>query len=390
MNIVYCGAFRLPDMDAAAPRVLNNARAIKACGHAISFISWGGRYRESDICQDGKYRIDGMEYVISKEIDFTGNFFSRLKQLFHRGERTLQLLNTMQKVPDAIIMYNADYKWTKTLLKYCCRNKIKLVNDITEWYDSSDLHFYNRLSYYFNMTHTQRKVRNKIVISRYLSNCYKGSNNIIIPPLCDPSEKKWMGGASECVSSFDGVTLIYAGNPARKDAVHYVVNAVQRLLEKGSAIRFLILGVTRESYLSRYSYMLHTKELHKNIIFLGRVPQEVIPSFYHQADFMVLLRDQSRKSTAGFPTKFSESFTSGTPVIANLTSDLRLYLKDGKTGFVVGEPSEDSVYKVLKEKVLPLNHTDIEKMKSNVKIVAKQFDYHAYVEPLRDFMSKLE
>ena len=391
MEIVYCGAFRLPDMDAAAPRVLNNARAMKSCGHTISFISWGGRYRGADLCQDGKYRIEGMEYVITNEIDFTGNFLFRLIQIFHRGKRTLQLLNNMQKKPDVIIMYNADYKWTKTLLTYCSRNKIKLVNDITEWYDRSDLHFYDRLPYYFNMTHTQKKVKNKIVISSYLSNYYKESNNIVIPPLCDSSEKKWGGVfSSAMVDPFDGVTLIYAGNPGKKDAVHYVVNAVQQLVVRGSAIRFLILGTTRESYLSRYANMLHTNELHKNIIFLGRVSQEDIPSYYHQADFMVLLRDQTRKSNAGFPTKFSESFTSGTPVIANLTSDLRMYLKDGETGFVVGESSEESVYKVLKEKVLTLNHREIENMKSKVKTAAKQLDYHAYVDSLRDYMCNLE
>ena len=29
MNIIYLGAFRLPNYDAAAPRVLNNARALR-------------------------------------------------------------------------------------------------------------------------------------------------------------------------------------------------------------------------------------------------------------------------------------------------------------------------------------------------------------------------
>ena len=45
MNILYIGAFRLPNLDAAAPRVLNNAKAMREAGHNVKFISWGGKYR---------------------------------------------------------------------------------------------------------------------------------------------------------------------------------------------------------------------------------------------------------------------------------------------------------------------------------------------------------
>ncbi len=33
MNILYIGAFRLPNLDAAAPRVLNNAKAMREAGY---------------------------------------------------------------------------------------------------------------------------------------------------------------------------------------------------------------------------------------------------------------------------------------------------------------------------------------------------------------------
>ena len=250
---------------------------------------------------------------------------------------------------------------------------------------------FERTIYNYKMRYVQKKIKNKIVISKYLDNYYNKSHNIIIPATCDASEKKWHQNMdyTTAVKPFNGVTLIYAGNPAKKDLVHNVINAVQRLVVEGSNIRFLILGITREDYLLRYSAMLHTRSLCENAIFIGRVPQEVIPSFYHHADFMVLLRDQTRKSNAGFPTKFAESFTSGTPVIANLTSDIVQYLRDGETGFVVGDPSEETVYQVLKEKVLTLSPEAIADMKKNVESVAKKMDYHAFVEPLREFMNKL-
>ena len=142
--------------------------------------------------------------------------------------------------------------------------------------------------------------------------------------------------------------------------------------------------------MERYGDLLHKKRLCDWIQFIGRVSQNEVPHYYTLADFMVLLREPTRKSNAGFPTKFSESFTSGTPVITNLTSDLGLYLKDGKTGFIVDNPSEDVIYQILKEKVLHLNKEDIEILKRNVRETAKQLDYHAFVEPLRIFMNELK
>ena len=104
---------------------------------------------------------------------------------------------------------------------------------------------------------------------------------------------------------------------------------------------------------------------------------------------MVLLREPTRKSTAGFPTKFSESFISGTPVIANLTSDLRYYLFDGNTGFEVKEPSETAIYETIKRRVMILSREKIAAMKRNVKEEAKRLDYHSYVEPLKEFFDNL-
>ena len=104
MRIVYCGCFRLPNFDAAAPRVLNNAKAFRKMGHEVKFISWGGKYREEDLCEDGMYRVDGLEYVITHELDATGGFFNKLKAKLKRGQKTLMLLEQIIEKPDLIFM----------------------------------------------------------------------------------------------------------------------------------------------------------------------------------------------------------------------------------------------------------------------------------------------
>mgnify|MGYP004461967441 FL=1 len=100
-----------------------------------------------------------------------------------RGRKSLMLLTQMKSKPDLVIMYNADYWFTRRMLKFCNKHRIKLVNDITEWYDNNELHLTDLIPNYLNMNFTQHYVKNKIIISSFLDNYYSESHNIILPPL---------------------------------------------------------------------------------------------------------------------------------------------------------------------------------------------------------------
>jgi len=392
MNIIYLGSFRLPNLDAAAPRVLNVAKALRESGHTVSFISWGGIYRESDLCQDGKYRVDGFEYIITNELDATG-FIAKVKSKLTRGNKTKALLRQRVTETDAIITYNG--KLSSWLLSFTLKHHIKLINDITEWFLYSELKITDCLPYACDMYIIQKKIKNKIVISDYLNRFYTDTHNIVIPATVDLTEMKWhdqknISIVQRQLGSFDGITLIYAGDPSRKDLLHYAINVVQRLNDEKKHIRFIIVGTTREQYLAQNGDLLHNPDLHKNICFVGRVAQEMIPAYYAISDYMVLLRKPNRKSNAGFPTKFSESIAAGTPVIANITSDLGRYLKDGVTGFVVENPSEEALYDTLTQKVLVTDKAKGEIIRNNVNNLSASLDYHTYIEPLGDFMRELK
>ena len=240
------------------------------------------------------------------------------------------------------------------------------------------------------MTKTQHKIQNKIVISSFLNNYYQNSNNIIIPPLCDRAEKKWnITIDDERVKPFEGITLIYAGIPAKKDSIHSVVNVVNQLAKEGEKIRFIILGITRENYLKGYSEWIRDYELHENVIFVGRVSQDLVPAYYKKADFMVLFREPNRKSMAGFPTKFAESITAGIPVITNSTSDLPKYIVNGQTGFIVDGYSFEDIMKIIKEKVLMLDRDIIEKMKAYTSASSYLFDYRYHVNNFNIFLKRI-
>ena len=389
MNIVYIGAFRLPNLDAAAPRVLNNAKVFKELGYNVKFISWGGEYRDQDLCADGKYRVCDFEYVISGDLPVGSSWLERLKTKLTRGRKSIRILRQMEK-PDLVILYNADNAFSNKMIRYCNTHDIKLANDINEWYANNELHWFDVIQNHINMTRTQHKVKNKILISRFLDDYYPESNNVLIPPLCDPEEPKWSAIVEdERVKMFKGITLIYAGNPAKKDCVHSVINVVNTLAYEGEPIRFLILGVSRESYMKSYSKFLQSKILHSNIIFLGRVSQDMIPAYYRKADFMVFLRKPNRKNMAGFPTKFAESMTAGVPVITNATSDLPKYVINGKTGFLIDGYDYESILTTLRS-VLMIPKTEIGEMKSHVRVSSSVFDWHSRIADFDLFFQKLK
>lgn len=386
MLIDYIGSFRLPNLDAAAPRVINNAKALRESGCEVRFISWGGKYRKEDLCDDGKYRVSGFEYQISGDLPMGGSLKERFWTRFHRGRKSLNLLKALPH-PDLIITYNASSSFTKRMIRYCEENDIKLANDVNEWYSNRELHLPDILPNYINMTRTQRRVKNKIVISSYLDKYYHDSNNILVPPLCDLEDSKWDSVVDDDqVKPFNGITLIYAGTPGKKDCLNSTVEAVIRLESEGAAVRLLVLGTTKEAYLKSGK----RRYISDSVLFLGRVSQDLVPAYYKKADFMVLLREPNRKSMAGFPTKVAESFSAGIPVITNATSDLTKYVVNGRTGFVSDGYGADSIFSTLQKNVLPLGNSEIEDLKSNVRSIRGLFDWRFYVEDFRSFIKRLK
>ncbi len=389
MQIVYIGAFRFPTFDAAAARVLNIGRALRDAGHEVTFISWGGKYMtETD--DNGKSEYDGFTYYISGELNESKSIF-KLKNKFSSGCQSIRKLRQIINNVDLIIAYNPDWNFNKKLLKLSKQNRVKYAVDLTEWYDNNELKITDYLPNWINMTKTNsRKVHNRILISSFLDNYYITGNNVVIPATCNSKDSKWICKDNDG-SDFDGITLIYAGIPAKKDKLHEVINAVEKFQKTyPDKIRLLILGIDKSAYLSRYSNLIESNDLSSATCFWGRVSQDMVPKYYAQSDFMVLLRDSNRKSNAGFPTKFAESMMSGTPVIANLTSDLGQYLKNGANGFIVEKPTSDSIYDLLKWTVTRISKEDITVLHNNAKETGlRYFDYRNYCSALNEFIKEI-
>ena len=391
MTIYYVGAFRFPIFDAAASRVLQNAKLFQDCGYQVKVISFGGKLRIEDKIRDDVYVYSGVEYNITNEIDIKyKNIFSHLFGYLFCGNKTISFLKSKLRQNDTVVMYNPSFIYSIRLKKLCKKKKCQLLSDITEWYDQTEIIGGKWLPFYWlyelNMRKIQKSITKKIVISSFLQHYYNGQKVICLPPLVDLSDSKWMVmGHKVLLPPYDGIRIVYAGSPGKsKDLLLMMIRSIICCLEKENKLQLIIIGVdnTNNEYLS-----IEEQTVYKdNFLFLGKVSQNEVPKYYNESNFSLFIRESNRKNMAGFPTKFVESMTSHCPVITNLTSDLKDYLIDGYNGYIVGEPNQKAIVKVL-SRLCYLDKHSLEIMKDNAFQTTVNFlNYTKYIDKMSSFI----
>ena len=151
---------------------------------------------------------------------------------------------------------------------------------------------------------------------------------------------------------------------------------------------FDIYGISLEEYLvvvQRHTEVL--KIFKKRIIFHGKINNIEVKGKISEADFSILFRNVNRMTSAGFPTKVSESISCGTPVITNATSDLERYVINGKNGFLVNLDSKSLTTEL--SDILSLTSSEVNSMKL-YSYNSNLFSYKNYIEITRDFLNKIK
>jgi glycosyltransferase involved in cell wall biosynthesis len=142
-----------------------------------------------------------------------------------------------------------------------------------------------------------------------------------------------------------------------------------------------VIGISKEHFLEYYPEDEEVvASLGERVSFLGKMSHKDVLLYLKRADFSIFYRAKTRVTMAGFPTKFSESISCGTPVITNLTSDLSAYLKDGINGFII----EENIDRSLKE-ILSIGTMNLKVLKKNVN--KSLFDYHNYIVPFAEWFN---
>lgn len=389
-TIAYVGELDFPLGDTASTRVLSIGKIFRDLNFDVSFFCHHNFKSSQPVT--GVYQ--GFDF---EKKTTSNNKIIRLWEILRRGVDVVNLIKkSTKKSPDIIVYYGSSTRFLLPVFLFAKKNGIKLVVDLPEWYDYSHLPFGKygpyALDVHYALTRLIPKCDGVIGISSYLTNYYlsKGVKGIRMPQLVDLQEAKWNFPESESFDS-DSLNLIYAGVPGRKDLLGNAVRGLKILRQENHKVNIHLLGPALDDVrhcLDKDAQLVD--ELNGlGLFFHGRIPQEKIPEMLAKADFSILLRPDARYAHAGFPTKLVESFAAGLPVIANLTSDIGMYLTNNNNGIIAEDWSVNAFVTAVK-KVCKMTTDELKIMKTNAKKTAIDgFDYRVYSNQMAKFLSEL-
>jgi len=376
-KIFYIGG-EFPDKDASALRIIANAKALREYGYDVILIG------QSKDIEGNILRIENFEGFITYLLPYPSTNSEWAKDVFCVAQYT-NIIKMHSNVV-AIICYNFHSIALNKLIKFGKKNRIVLIADCTEWHTVSHLDgikkVIKKMDIDFSIRVIQFKTNGNIVISKYFEKFYHGRKNLVIPPLVDKKEVKW----EKEYRKIKRITrFVYAGRIGiEKDRISDCIYAFHKL----RTIEYIvdILGISKKDYLEKYPNQYNMiKDLEGRIHFHGMVSHKVALEFVKRANFSLLIREHNRKNDSGFPTKFVESITCGTPVIATEFSDIKDYINQYGFGLLIDNLSNlELTFRQAIE--MPESKWNVMQKNCENNIV---FDYRVYKNILGNFITTL-
>lgn len=376
--VIYVGSFSFPKGGAAAKRIYGNCITLSKLGYRVKVAS-------GQVASDGV--VEG-SYKDIPVVSLNERLYEKLPRLlkhllyFSAGKKAIKWLDSLDEKPSAVILYSGYSPYLIRLIPWAKKNKVKLIFDAVEWYDPPGM--FSRLfsPYYLNielaMRYLIRRCDGLIVISSYLNDYYKSKVKgvVVIPPTVDCARIEPRISSRED----DVVRFVYAGSPGKKDALASIISAVISVASSGHKVELNIAGV-EEEMLAGYMPNVCMGSVSEVVKCHGLIDAESAADLVKNSDFSIIIRPDIRSVQAGFPTKFVESMSVGTPVIANLTSDLGVYLQDGENGYICKDDAVESLVSVLTRSV---NADNDHKMRVCARETAeKYFDVSIYSDHMK-------
>lgn len=386
MKIAYVGPFVFPSSNANSLRVKGMVEALVLLDHEVH------------ICSNFSEQQGGASSELPKGIhlhhvqEYTSGLFSELHQglrgLF-LGDITLRWLQSFQRKPDLIVLYGTHLGYLLRLLRFCRKYNIPLLLDVVEWYDPRHLPggifgpfaLTNELS----MRFVAKNAAGVFVISRYLQEHFsrQGCRTLRVPPLFSFAYRR-----PQQFREFNGkLNLCYVGSPGRKEDMESIFIGLQMAYEDGTPFLMHVVGLTFDQFQDSYGMRtLSLFETNSFIKFYGWLENTEARNIIASCDFLVLLRKNQRFVKAGFPSKVAESLCLGTPILANLSSNLDEYLIDGQNSIIVREAkAEDFCTAVCKASLL--GKSDLSEMQNHAARCAdSNFRIENHVKKISNFI----
>lgn len=369
-TVIYAGNFELPDKNAAAHRVVNNAKLFRQLGFETVFL---GVCRGEDY-YDGIVKRDyGADFdIYEQSYPFSSKQWA--KQIF--DTRHLKTLVQMYPRTVAVILYNTQYATLLAAKKTFSKMGISVLYDCTEWNGFTEGSLLKKtvkkLDSRMIETFLPRRADGLIIVSTEMRTRYGNKKPLLLlPPLVDTSEPIWRQ-PTEAGQRF---VFCYAGDPSNKDRLDLLLRAFSRLPADAAELR--IVGLSADAY-SEAQNADGWSVSPASVRFVGRLSHEDTVREILSCDCFVFLREPTRRNTAGFPTKFAEAYTCGVPIITTAVSDLPLYA--GDDCIVLSDASEENVVGAMREMIARRNAS---------RCLREAFDYGNFADDCSRWLERI-
>ena len=387
--IAYVGPVDFPEGGAAARRILGNAKTLVAAGYEVVIVSGQRPGAEGEMFDVAP----GIRCFSANERDAEHlPKVLRYTRYSVMGARSRRWLDAQTDLPAAVILYSGYSPYLLQFTGWARRRGVALLFDAVEWYAAPSLFGFMLSPYLWNTEFAMRvlipQLDGVVAISRALESyyCARGLPVSRVPPLFDPAELTR--------SSYEPVAngplrLVYSGSPGQKDLIDTVIEVVIQRDAGAGRLRLDIAGLSEAELRSRPPLRKRGGIIPSCLVAHGWVSHDRSIELVGQADFTVFLRYANRVSTNGFPTKFVESLALGTPVIANITSDLAEHLREGETGLICPDATIAS-FELALDRALALDVTARQALRSAARAEAERaFSYGAHVEAIGFLIDKI-
>jgi len=174
--------------------------------------------------------------------------------------------------------------------------------------------------------------------------------------------------------------ILFIGTLRPVKGVKYLIKAMKTVFETHHEARLLIVGSGEEK--EKLRTLVRELNIEKQITFVGRVENELVPEYMAAADIFVLpsLRE-------GMSIAILEAMASGLPIVTTDTCGMSEVIRDSKNGFLVEPKKSDQ----LAEKIsLLLQDENLRKeISTNNKEDAKRYNWKKITAELEEIYRKL-
>lgn len=385
--VAYVGPVPFPTGSAGSLRMLGVATALRCAGRQVVVISSSSPAHDLECLSTQCGEISHV--AVTDGTSFQASFVDALANtMWQAGSAAVRWLDAQPTRPSHVISYQGGLPLSGRLRLWAASHSIPLLQDVVEWYDPT--HWSGgrmgplALSADLAMRLAYPRSAGVIAISSYLADVFtaKGKPVAQIPPVfstgSSPADTPHMRP--------DGpLRLIYFGSPGKKDLLTSVIRGLADIDPSSRKVCLRLVGPVRSSVEQALGMRLPSC-----VEVMGRVAHSEVESLVKAADFSILVRPHARFTQAGFPTKFVESLVYGTPVMANLTSDLGMYLRDGYNGLVIEAPTRHAVAETI-QRALLFTPADLKQLRINARRTAVDcFEASSYSQPLEALLSQTD